>query len=151
MAIDILSAPRPRRLSPFAVFRRARERAAADRWLVERTHIFSTDAIVRRRIAELTSFHERTRIAKSLLGAVRDAGHPGISASPLSRRAVVECADELTELAQRLSDLDRPVAPRGVVLALRLLTDGGSALYARDRSAELPFAVARIRAALEGR
>jgi hypothetical protein len=151
MAIDVLSASRPHRPSRFRVFRRARERAAADRWLVARTHTFSTDVAIRRRIAELTSSDERTRIAKSLLGAVRDAARPGISASPLSRRVVAECADELTELAQRLSDLDRPVAPRGVILALRLLTDGGSPLYAHDRGAELPGTVARIRIALEER
>jgi hypothetical protein len=151
MAIDVHSAARPHRSAPFGFFRRARERAAADRWLVARTHTFSTDPAVRPRIAELTSFRERTRIAKSLLGAVRDARRTGISASPLSRRAVVECADELTELAERFANLDLPVAPRGVVLALRLLTDGSSPLYARDRSAELRVAVTRIRAALEGR
>jgi hypothetical protein len=151
MAIDVLPASRRHRHAPLGFFRRARERAAADRWLVARTHTFSTDHAVRRRIAELTSFRERTRIAKSLLGAVRDARRTGISASPLSRRAIVECADELTELAERFADLDRPVAPSGVVLTLRLLTDGSSPLYAHDRSAELPVAVARIRAALEER
>lgn len=151
MAIDVRSASRLHRPTPFGFFRRARERAAADRWLLARTHTFSTDPAVRRRIAELTSFRERTRIRKSLLGAVREAGHPGISASPLSRRAVVDCAEELTDLAERFADLDQPVAPRGVVLTLRLLTDGSSPLYGRDRGQELPLAVARIRAALDGR
>jgi hypothetical protein len=148
---DILPVSRPRLPSPFTAFRRSRERAAADRWLEQRSHAFAPNDAVRRRIAELTSSRERTLLAKSLLGAVRDAGRRGFGASPLNRRAVAEYADELTELAARLSDLDRPVAPRGVVLTLRLLTDGGSALYARERGAELPAEVARIRAALEGR
>jgi hypothetical protein len=151
MAIDVRSASRPHRPTPFGFFRRARERAAADQWLVARTHTFSTDPAVRRRIAELTSVRERTRIAKSLLGAVREVGHPGISASPLNRRAVVECADELTELAERFADLDQPVAPRGVVLTLSLLTDGSSPLYGHDRGDGLPLAVGRIRAALDRR
>lgn len=151
MAIDVHSGTHSHRHAPFGFFRRARERGAADQWLVTHSHPVSDEDIVRRRIVELTSIRERTRIAKSLLGAVRDARRPGISASPLSRHAIVECADELTELAERFSDLDQPVAPRGVVLALRLLTDGGGPLYAHDRSADLPVTVARIRAALEGR
>lgn len=151
MATGILFTSPPRRHSPLAFFRRARERAAADRWLEERRHAFGPNDAVRRRIAELTSQRERTLLAKSLRGAVRDAGHPGFSASPLSRRAVVASADELTELADRLSDLSRSVAPRGVVLVLRLLTDGNSPLYARERAAELPAEVARIRLALEER
>ena len=138
-----------RRDSRFAFLRRARERAAADRWLQERRHAFGPNDAVRRRIEELTSRRERTLLAKSLRGAVRDAGHPGFAATPLSRHAVVESADELTELADRLSDLDRPVAAREVVLVTRLLTEGESPLYARERGAELPAEVARIRSALE--
>jgi hypothetical protein len=150
MAIDVHSASGHHRPAPFGFFfRRARERAAADQWLVTHTHPFSDDAVVRRRIAELTSVRERTRIAKSLLGAVRDARRPGISASPLSRRAIVECADELTELAERLLDLDQPVAPRGVVQVRRFLTDGSSPLYAHDRAAELAAETTRIRTSLE--
>ncbi len=57
----------------------------------------------------MTSRQERTLLAKSLRGAVRDAGRLGFSASPLNRRAVSECSRELTELAKRLED-DRPVA-----------------------------------------
>ena len=139
-----------RRLSRwFAFLWRARDRAAADRWLQERRHASGPNDAVRRRIAELTSRRERTLLAKSLRGAVRDAEHPAFAATPLSRHAVVESADELTELADRLSDLDRPVAPRGVVLVVRLLTEGESPLYAREREAELPAELARIRSALE--
>lgn len=112
-------------------------------------HTFIPNDAVRRRIGELTSPRERTRLAKSLLGAIRDAGRPGLSASPLNRRAIVSCADELTELARLLSDLDRPVAPRGLVLVLRLLTDGGSPLYGRESGVALRAEVTRISAALE--
>jgi hypothetical protein len=151
MAIDVLSASRPHRPSPFGLFRRPRERAAADRWLAERRHAFSPNEAVRRRIAELTTPRERRLVARSLRGAVQDAGRIGLSASPLNRRALAECADEIVALAERLSDLDRAVAPRGVVLVLRLVTDGASPLYGRGTGAELRAEVARIRTALEER
>ena len=107
MAIDVLPAAGMRRHWPFTALRRARERAAADSWIVQRRHAFSTNPIVLDRIVELTSERERMRLAGSLRGAVRDAERIGISASPLNRRAVSECARELTALADRLADLDR--------------------------------------------
>lgn len=147
MAIDVLRVIPPGR----SLFRRARERVAADRWLEGRAHTVGASDAVRRRIAELTSPRERTRLAKSLLGAVRDARRPGLSAIPLDRRAVADRADELAELAGRLADLDRPVTAQAVALVHRLLTDGDSPLYAYGRGDDLPAELARIRAALEAR
>ena len=82
MAIDVLSASGMRRHWPFAALRRARERAAADSWIVQRRHAFSTNPVVHDRIVELTSERERMRLAGSLRGAVRDAERIGISAQP---------------------------------------------------------------------
>jgi hypothetical protein len=138
-----------RRHWPFAAFRRARARAAADSWIVQRRHAFSTNPVVLERIAELTSERERVRLADSLHGAVRDAERIGFSASPLNRRAVSESAAELTSLADRLADLDRAATPRGAVLALHLLTDGGSPLYGRGSSRDLREHVAVIHDALD--
>jgi hypothetical protein len=139
---------RPRWLWPLGFVRRARRRAAADAWIVERAHAFSPNTAVHGRIDELTSPRTRTRLAGSLQGAVRDAERIGISASPLNRRAVSECSRELTELAERLED-DRPVGSRGVALVLRLLTDGSSPLYGSGNGARLEAQVAVIRSALD--
>ena len=122
---------------PFTAIRRARARAAADSWIVQRRHVFSTNPVVLDRVVELTSERERMRLAGSLRGAVRDSEHVGLSASPLNRRAVSECAPELTALADRLADLDHAVAPRGVVMVLHLLTDGGSPLYGHAAGRDL--------------
>ena len=150
MATNVLSASRARLRWPFAPVRRARERAAADSWIVQRRHAFSTNPVVLDRIVELTSERERIRLAGSLRGAVRDAEHVGISASPLNRRAVSECDKELTALADRLADLDRGVAPRGVVMVVHLLTDGGSPLYGRGSGRDLRDYVEVTHAALDG-
>jgi hypothetical protein len=133
----------------FDLLRRRRERAAADAWLVERTHTVTGDPRIKRRIAELTSARHRLTLARSLRGAVRDAQRPGISASPLNRRAALAAAAELNDVASLLEDVRRPVTPRGVLLTTRLLTDGGSPLYGRQAAGDLVDAAGAIRAALE--
>jgi hypothetical protein len=148
VGIDVLRTAPPRRLSPLGALRRRRQRAAADQWLAERTHTFTSDDRIRRRITELTSPHERISLAKSLQGAIRESRRAGVSASPLNRHAVAECATELSELAEHLADLSRPVTPRGVVLTMRLLTDGAGPMYDRERGG-LAAEVTRIRDALE--
>ncbi len=150
MAIDVISASGMRRHWPFTALRRARERAAADSWIVQRRHAFSTNPVVRDRVVELTSERERMRLAGSLRGAIRDAERIGISASPLNRRAISESAAELTALADRLADLDLAVAPRGVVMVLHLLTDGGSPLYGRGSGSNLRDYAEVTHAALDG-
>jgi hypothetical protein len=55
----------------------------------------------------------------------------------------------LRELAERLSDLGRPVAPRGVVMLRRLLDDRDGPVYERDRAAELGDALDSVLDALE--
>jgi hypothetical protein len=141
----------PVAVRPLGLFRRRRERAAVDAWLVERAHFTTADPRILRRVAELTSARRRLGLARSLRGAVRDSGRVGISASPLDRRAVAGAADELNDLAALLEDVSRPVTARGILLTTGLLTDGGSPLYGHGPVARLVERLATIRAVLEGR
>jgi hypothetical protein len=133
----------------FDLLGRRRERAAADAWLIERTHTVTGDPRITRRIAELTSARHRLTLARSLRGVVHDARRPGISASPLNRRAVLAAAAALNDVASLLEDARHPVTPRGVLLTTRLLTDGGSPLYGRRAAGDLADAAGEICAALE--
>jgi hypothetical protein len=84
------------------------------------------------RVDELTSRRERKRLGRSVRSIVPElsAGRlPG--ASPLNRVALRPYRSELIALADRLDDLDRPVSAAGVLAVRHLLTEPGSALYAR--------------------
>jgi hypothetical protein len=74
----------------------------------------------------------RIQLGRSLIDVVHAADErllPG--ASPLNRNSVRARRAELLQLASRLCDLSRPVAPRGVLLVDRLLSDGSSSLFSR--------------------
>ena len=101
------------------------------------------------RANELTGEKNRRELARTVRSAIRDADPrylPG--ASPLNRRAVRAEAEALEAIAARLEALELAVAPRGVVLVGRLLTDGSSPLYGSG-DARLRKELDRIRAALE--
>ena len=75
----------------------------------------------------------RRRLARSVRGVVPKLSASRLpGASPLNRVALRPCCAELLAIADRLDDLDRPVAPVGIRAVRRLLTEPGSALYARD-------------------
>lgn len=94
----------------------------------------------------------RLDLAHSLRSLVRDARPSYVpSASPFNRIAVRAESDRLVEVAERLSDLERPVAARGVVLLERLLTDGSGPLYDRERAGRLGPTLTLIRDTLEPR
>jgi hypothetical protein len=80
-----------------------------------------------------TSPRVRHRLAGSVRGIVPKLS-PGRlpGASPLNRVALRPCCAELLAIADRLDDLERPVSAVGVRMVHRLLTEPGSALYARD-------------------
>jgi hypothetical protein len=103
------------------------------------------------RTEELVAEDYRIGLGRSLTDVVHSADErllPG--ASPLDRGSVRERRAELLELAARLCDLSRPVAPRGVLLVDRLLSDGSGPLYGRRPSNRLLVATDRARAALDG-
>ena len=100
------------------------------------------------RIAELVSDDVRVETARRLTDIVHAADErflPG--ASPVDRGAVRECRAQLLELAARVCDTSRPVAPRGVLLVQRLLE--GGPLYGNGRAPRLKRDVEAAREALE--
>ena len=101
------------------------------------------------RSAELTAGGERLELAHQIRALVRAASPrylPG--AAPLHRGAVRVEVHSLLALADRLSDLGRPVAPRGILLLKDLLVDVDGPLYL-DSVSPLGPALATIAAALE--
>lgn len=102
------------------------------------------------RTAELTAADNRIALGRSLTGVVHSADERLLpSASPLDRTTVRESRAALLGLASRLYDLERPVLPRGVLLAGRLLTDSASPLYAGGESRQLRLEIKRVQAALD--
>ena len=84
------------------------------------------------RTEELVAEDRRIQLGRSLIDVVHAADErllPG--ASPLNRNSVRARRAELLQLASRLCDLSRPVAPRGVLLVDRLLSDGSCSLFGR--------------------
>jgi hypothetical protein len=94
--------------------------------LVEVANTWSTrrrmPAVVRERLMLGDSVRE-------IVSAVSPRLLPG--ASPLNRVALRPYCAELTALADRLDDLDRPVSLSGMHAVRRLLTDPDGVLYAR--------------------
>lgn len=122
-----------------------RQRAAADQWLQRQAgRRFSPSYAWR--VSELTSRRERRILAHSLAAAAREARQrPGpIGATVVSRASVRPYTAELTSLAERLTDLERPVSPSGMLLVRDLLTSPRSPLYEAARAHEIPATVATI-------
>ena len=124
-------------------------RKAADKELL------SSDVVSLRlswRAAELVTPKERLDLARSLRRLVQDADPrylPG--AQTFNRLAVRAQEDRLLTLADRLADLERPIAPRGVLLTERLLDDVDGPLYDRGRESELSVEIEAAAGALEPR
>jgi hypothetical protein len=101
------------------------------------------------RAAELTSVRKRRRAARSLRGVVRGLdGNALPGAVPLNRRGVRPYTAALVALAERVGDVSRPVAPRGMLLLEDLLMSGDSPLYARENLGLLPESLREIEHAL---
>jgi hypothetical protein len=102
------------------------------------------------RVAELTSPEHRVELGRSLTDTVHAADERLLpSAKPLNRPAVRENRAQLLDLASRLFDRDRFVAPRGVLMLERLLGDGTGPLYGHESPRRLRLELAHIREALE--
>jgi hypothetical protein len=102
------------------------------------------------RTAELVVPSKRFELARSLRWIVRDADArhlPG--ASPINRGAVRAVAEPMLELADRLEDLERPVAARGILLLDGLLLDGEGPLYEQGPADSLLDRLDEAGAALE--
>ena len=104
------------------------------------------------RVQELTSPEHRLDVSRDITSAVHDAdGNRLPGASPLNRAAVRSARAQLLALASRLSDLEVPVLPRGVLLAERLVADSHSPLYDRARADRARREAERALTALERR
>ena len=91
------------------------------------------------RVEELVAPKNRLDLAHSLRSLVRDSGPRYLpNASPVNRIAVRAESETLLALADRLADLTRPVAARGVVLLERALDESSGPLYDRERVDDLP-------------
>jgi hypothetical protein len=103
------------------------------------------------RTEELVAEDNRVELGRSLTDVVHSCDErrlPG--ASPLDRASIRPLRAQLLELAARLYDLSRAVAPRGILLVERLLYDGSGPLYTRSASNRLRAEVERALAALDG-
>lgn len=113
---------------------RAARRAADEELLLSR----SPSLRLAWRAAELVVPKRRLELARSLRRLVRDADSRYLpNAQVFNRRAVRAATDNLLVVAERLADLEDPVAPRGVLLLERLLVDTSGPLYDRELAAEL--------------
>ncbi len=102
------------------------------------------------RAAELVIPKHRLDLAHALRRLVHDADARYLPSAHVFNRAAVRVETErLLALADRLTDLERPVAPRGVLLVERLLDDVSGPLRDRDRADELGEAVDDAAEALE--
>ncbi len=107
---------------------------------------------LRWRADELTSPRERRRLARGLRSVLKLIDRPGsiaVTPVPLNWRAIRRERQTVEEVASLLADTRRPVSPRGVLLARRLVLDYlESPLYARRKANELHQVLARLRAEL---
>jgi hypothetical protein len=100
------------------------------------------------RTAELVSDAHRIELARDLTELLHAAdGRLLPGSAPIDRLAVREARAQLLLLAGRLSDLDRAVAPRGILLVERLF-DGGP-VYGRNGGPRLARAAKDALEALE--
>jgi hypothetical protein len=111
-----------------------RERAAADAWIQRNSTV---PARLSWRAAELTSADERRLLATSLRGMLADLSPSRLpGAAPLNSVALRPHAQLLLKLAERLDDLGRPVAARGILEVEWLLVDPNSPLHAEEDAAD---------------
>jgi hypothetical protein len=100
---------------------------------------------------QITRPNARGRLAAALeailAGAEAPRPHRGATV-PASREEVTVARGEILRIVERLRD-SRPVRPRGVALARRLLTDGTGPLYVASPNDELWRQVREAAAALD--
>ena len=101
------------------------------------------------RTSELCTTEHRRALAESLIGIARASEERYLpNASPLNRVAARDQLALILRTGAMLADIDRRVAPRGVILVERLITDSKSALY-RHSDADLHEALEQALQALD--
>jgi hypothetical protein len=115
-------------------------REHADGWLSQRCGAQPDDGMLLARLDELADPRLRRTLARSfrrIAGDVHSFGRPTTPAQ-YNRRTLRLHAEQIRRLADRLDDRTRPVHPRGMAMAYRLITMGGGPLYNSGRAPELP-------------
>lgn len=125
-------------------------RDRADGWIVSHAGGQPSDEVVLARMCELTDPRTRVTLAASYRVIAEWSDQTGWNRTYSNRRRLRPQRRELQRLARELGDLSRPVAPRGVALAHRLITGAGSPLHDPRRADELPAVVRQTIAALAG-
>lgn len=132
----------------FVRIERLRDRA--DAWILAHAAGQPTDEIVLERLRELADPRTRASVAASIRLIADASAGGGWSRRYPNRRRIRAHRPELRHLARVLDDVSRPVKPRGVVLAHRLLTGAGGPLHDPHHPDELALAVRETIAALGG-
>ena len=146
------SPPRTRRLPTLSSGVRLStllHRSALDRQIASgaQTH---RDPRLALRERQLTAPSQRERIARTIDSMLEHARTLPVPSSrvPLRRDEIGACADDFVALARRLRD-GNAIDAQGVVMTIRLLSDGASPLYYRRSPVSLRYAVRSARLALE--
>ena len=115
-------------------------RENADAWLSTRCGDPPDDRMLLARIDELEDPRLRKTLARSFLRVAHDVNSFGRPMTPAqhNRRILRPHAQQIRCLAERLDDRTRPVAPRGMAMAYRLVTMGSGPLYNAHHAQELP-------------
>lgn len=124
-------------------------RERADEWIVAHAVGQPTDHVVVRRMRELADPRTRAGLATSIRVIADTSEVAGWKLLHPNGRRIHAHRHELHHLARELGDLSRPVHPRGVALAHRLVTAAGGPLHDPHRSAQLSAAVRDTIAALD--
>jgi hypothetical protein len=115
-------------------------RENADAWLSTRCGDPPDDRMLLARIDELEDPRLRKTLARSFRRVAHDVNSFGRPMTPAqhNRRILRPHAQQIRCLAERLDDRTRPVAPRGMAMAYRLVTMGSGPLYNAHHAQELP-------------
>jgi hypothetical protein len=103
------------------------------------------------RAAQLTGMRNRRRLADGLERLLADARRPGVLSSAIRPRASLMRSEAVLEALQRRLRSDERLAPRGLAILRRPLTDMGSSLYAAADSDELSSVLRLVAASLTDR
>jgi hypothetical protein len=117
------------------------QREQADRWIITHTGQPPKDTVLQARLDELLAARLRIGLGAAFRRLADDAAlttrrRDLLSLQP-TRRQLRPHVHDVMELADKLSDLNEPVSPRGVALANRLLAEAGGPLHNFQRAREL--------------
>jgi hypothetical protein len=116
------------------------QRERVDRWIITHTGQPPNDTVLQARLDELLAARLRLGLGAAFRRLAEDAlttRHRDLLGLQPTRRQLRPHVHDVMELADTLSDLPKPVSPRGVALANRLLASAGGPLHNSQRAREL--------------